>query len=186
MARPTGLAVVGRVAKVHGIRGEVAVEPRTSAPEAMFAPGARVFAGTERGAPHPATAAGHATPLQLTVAAARDAGDRWLVRFAELADRTAAERLRGHFLLVPDDELTDPEAGEVFVHDLVGLTAERLDGAPLGRVTDVFDVPQGLLLEVAHPSGPVLVPFVEGIVVSADVATGRIVLDPPDGLFEPA
>ncbi|MCU0624628.1 MAG: ribosome maturation factor RimM [Gemmatimonadaceae bacterium] len=183
MARPTGLAAVGRVAKAHGIRGELAVELLTDAPDAIFAAGARVFAGTAAGAPHPATAGGQATPLALTVAAARDAGDRWLVRFAEVPDRTAAERLRGHFLLVPDDELTAPDEGEVFVHDLVGLDAVHVDGTPLGRVADVYDVPQGLLLEVAHASGPVLVPFVEGIVVATDAAAGRIVLDPPDGLF---
>lgn len=184
MARPTGLAVVGRVAKAHGIRGELAVELKTDAPEAIFASGARVFAGTATGAPHPGTAAGQAMPITLTVSSARDAGDRWLVRFVELADRTAAERLRGHFLLVPGDELTEPEEGEVFVHDLVGLEAVHVDGTPLGRVADVYDVPQGLLLEVAHARGAVLVPFVEGIVVSTDAVAGRIVLDPPDGLFE--
>lgn len=183
MARPTGLAAVGRVAKAHGIRGELAVELLTDAPDAIFAAGARVFAGTQHGAPHPATAAGQPMPLTLTVASARDAGDRWLVRFAEVPDRTTAERLRGHYLLVPDDELTAPDEGEVFVHDLVGLRAERRDGVPLGPVADVYDVPQGLLLEIAHASGPVLVPFVDAIVVSIDPAAGRLVLDPPDGLF---
>lgn len=183
MARPTGLAAVGRVAKAHGIRGELAVELLTDAPEAIFASGARVFAGTADGAPHPATAKGAEQPLVLTVATARDAGDRWLVRFAEVPDRTAAERLRGHFLLVPEDELTAPDEGEVFVHDLVGLDAVHRDGTPLGRVSDVYDVPQGLLLEIAHARGPVLVPFVEGIVVETDAAGGRIVLDPPIGLF---
>jgi 16S rRNA processing protein RimM len=183
MARPTGLAAVGRVAKAHGLRGEVAVELLTGAPDAIFASGARVFAGTASGAPHPATAAGQANPLVLTVATARDAGDRWLVRFAEVPDRTAAERLRGHFLLVPEDELEPPDDGEMFVHDLVGLDAVHADGTVLGRVSDVFDVPQGLLLEVQHASGPVLVPFVEGIVVSTDADARRIVLDPPDGLF---
>lgn len=183
MARPTGLAAVGRVAKPHGIRGELAVELLTDAPDAIFAAGARVFAGTAQGTPHPATAPGAAQPLVLTVSAARDAGDRWLVRFAEIPDRTAAERLRGHVLLVPEDELAAPDEGEVFVHDLVGLQAVHRDGTPLGRVQDVYDVPQGLLLEVAHARGPVLVPFVEGIVVATDPASGTIVLDPPDGLF---
>ncbi len=59
-----------------------------------------------------------------------------------------------------------------------------VSGASLGRVRDVFEVPQGLLLEVASASGPVLVPFVEAIVVETDAAAGRIVLDPPAGLFE--
>lgn len=183
MARPTGLAAVGRVAKAHGIRGELAVALLTDAPDAIFASGARVFAGTAEGRPHPATAAGRAEPIELTVEAARSAGDRWLVRFAGIPDRTAAERLRGHFLLVPEAELTAPDDGEVFLHDLVGLEAVHVNGTPLGRVSDVYDVPQGLLLEVAHASGPVLVPFVNGIVVSTAPEAGRIVLDPPDGLF---
>lgn len=185
MTRPSGLAAVGRVAKIHGIRGEVAVELMTDAPEAIFAPGARLFAGLADGRPHPATAGGGAQPVAVHVAAVRPMGERLLVRFTECADRTAAERLRGHTLLVPDDELTAPDDDEVFVHDLLGLEARRPDGTVLGRVRDLFDVPQGLLLEVEHDGRAVLVPYVEGIVVETDPEAGVIVLDPPAGLFEP-
>ncbi|MDX2185199.1 MAG: ribosome maturation factor RimM [Gemmatimonadaceae bacterium] len=179
------LAAVGRILKPHGIRGELAVEPMTDEPDAIFAPGSRVFAGTASGKPLTATAGATARqPVALTVASARDAGNRWLVRFEEFPDRTAAEKLRSHYLLVPEDELSAPDDGEVFVHDLVGLDAVDVSGASLGRVRDVFEVPQGLLLEVASASGPVLVPFVEAIVVETDAAAGRIVLDPPAGLFE--
>lgn len=190
MTRPAGLAAVGRVAKAHGVRGECAVALLTDAPGAYFAPGARVFAGRPDGTPHPATAPAGGPPLALTVAAARTMGgpdaERLLVTFREVADRTAAERLRGHTLLVPEAELVPPADDAVRLDDLLGLAAERPDGTPIGPVKDVFEVPQGLLLEVEAGGRAVLVPFVEGIVVAVDPAARRIVLDPPDGLLDDA
>jgi 16S rRNA processing protein RimM len=179
------LAAVGRVLKPHGIRGEVAIEAITDEPDAIFAPGSRVFAGTASGKPLTATAGATAKqPVALTIESSRDAGNRWLVRFAEFPDRTAVEKLRSHYLLVPEDELSAPDEGEIFVHDLVGLEAFAVGGERLGRVQDVFEVPQGLLLEIATARGPVLVPFVEEIVVETDAEAKRIVLNPPIGLFE--
>ena len=67
--------VVGRIGPAHGLRGEVFVEPRTDEPERRFAPGAVLQ-----------TAGG-----TLSVAASRTHSGRLVVRFAELADRNAAE-----------------------------------------------------------------------------------------------
>jgi 16S rRNA processing protein RimM len=184
MTAPTGYAVVGRVRKPHGLRGELAVEAITDAPGEFFAPGRRVFAGSEAGRALPATARPDGTPAVLTVKTIRPQMDAWLIVFDEVADRNAAERFRGHFLLVPDAELLAPDEGEMFLHDLIGLEAFSTTGASYGTVKDVFDVPQGLLLEVHTAKGPVLVPFVDEIVVELDAEARRVVLDPPDGLFD--
>lgn len=73
--------IVGRIGRAHGIRGDVTVEPRTDEPERRFAPGTRLR--EEGGA------------RVLTVEAHRWHSGRLLVRFAEAADRTAVEELRG-------------------------------------------------------------------------------------------
>jgi 16S rRNA processing protein RimM len=172
-----GQVLVGVVVRVHGLRGEVVVEPRTDAPAERFAPGA-VLQG------HRPRAAG---PGPLTVTGARAHSGRWLVLFEGVADRDAAEALRGVQLRLPTSALAEPEDPEEFhVHQLTGLRAELVDGTEAGTVTDVVHGPGGSLLVVRRPAGhEALVPFVGAIVPTVDVAGGRVVLDPPDGLLDP-
>ncbi|EIE97999.1 ribosome maturation factor RimM [Saccharomonospora glauca] len=170
--------VVGRVVKPHGIRGELAVDVRTDSPEERFVPGAVLTARARNGATR-----------TLTVAAVRPHGGRLLVRFDEVPDRTAAEEARGLTLLVDADDLPpidDPD--EFYDHELEGLRAELVDGTVVGTVREVVHSPGGELLAVdVETSGTrreVLVPFVAAIVPHVDVAEGRIVLDPPEGLLD--
>lgn len=167
--------VVGRVAKAHGIRGELAVEVRTDSPEERFAEGT-VLTGQAR----------DGSTRRLTVAAVRPHGGRLLVRFTEAPDRTAAEELRGVLLLVDTEDLPDIEdPDEFYDHELEGLRAELVDGTPVGTVREVIHAPAGELLAVDRDAGSeVLVPFVAEIVPQVDIAGGRIVIDPPEGLLD--
>jgi len=175
--RDVEYAIVGRVRKAHGVRGELVVEPYTSAPEVLFASGARVVAGTvdgdvARGAP------------ELSVRKASPFKGGLIVAFAEIADRNAAELWRDRYLLVPADELTPPADDEVFQHQLIGMRVERVDGAVLGTVSALYELPQGLMLEVGEGRGSVLVPYRAEVVGRVDVDAGVIVVEPPDGLLE--
>ncbi|HYJ83142.1 MAG TPA: ribosome maturation factor RimM [Allosphingosinicella sp.] len=104
-------------------------------------------------------------------------GDRTpIARFAEIADRTAAEALRGQLVTVPRSALPALEEGEYYHADLIGLPCESPVGEPLGRVVAVEDFGAGDLLEIEKPDGRrAMVPFREGV---ADLAEGRIVADP--------
>ncbi|WP_199430314.1 ribosome maturation factor RimM [Qaidamihabitans albus] len=164
---------VGRVAKAHGIRGELAVDVRTDSPEERFAEGA-VLTGRAR----------DGSTCELTVAAAREHSGRLLVRFAEVPDRDTADTLRGVLLLADTADLPptgDPD--EFYDHELEGLRAELRDGTTVGTVREVLHSPGGELLALDREGGEVLVPFVRAIVPEVDVAGGRVVLDPPDGLL---
>jgi 16S rRNA processing protein RimM len=164
------LLVVGRVGRAHGIRGEVSVEIRTDDPEARFVPG--VSLATEDGG-------------SLTVETVRTHTDRLLVRFAGFADRTAAETLKGTLLLVDSADIPPTEdPDEYHDHELIGLTAATADGAELGEIVDVEHHGQDLLVLRRTAGGDALVPFVSAIVTDVDVASGRIVLDPPPGLLD--
>jgi 16S rRNA processing protein RimM len=165
--------VVGRIAKAHGIGGEVAVEVRTDDVEHRFATGATLKTDPAANGP-------------LVVERSRWHSGRLLVRFAGVADRTAAEGLR-NTMLVADSEtsLACADANEFWDHELIGLAAHTADGAPLGEVTDVVHPPGPDLLVIAGPDGAeVLVPFVAAIVPTVDLAGRRIVVDPPDGLLD--
>ena len=160
---------VGRIVKAHGIRGEVVVEAVTNRPE-RFTPGAVLYAG-ER-----ALAVRRASPQGGPDPAGRITRARWIVGFEGVDDRNEAERLRDTVLSgEPLDHADD--AGELWVHELVG--SELLDsaGRVLGRVTAVEANPASDLLVV--DSGA-LVPMV--FVVEA--AAGRVVVDPPPGLLD--
>ncbi|WP_181782553.1 ribosome maturation factor RimM [Pseudonocardia pini] len=167
--------LVGIVAKVHGLRGELAVEIRTDSPAERFAAGS-VLRARRRGAPD----------TSLTVESSRPHSGRLLVRFAEAPDRTAAEGLRGVQLLVTTAELDPPADPEEFhVHQLEGLRAELPDGTAVGTVREVVLGPGGDLLALAREGRPdALVPFVSEIVPTIDLAGGRVVVDPPEGLLD--
>jgi 16S rRNA processing protein RimM len=164
------------VIRPHGIRGEVAVEVRTDDPDERFAAGSVL--GTDPPAAGP-----------LTVESARRHGGRLLVSFAEIADRTQAELLRGVWLTVDAAQVSASEDPDEFHdHQLVGLTVVTAAGEPVGVVTDVRHHGQDLLvIEPAAGSprrGEILVPFVASIAVDVDVAGGRMVIDPPAGLLD--
>ncbi|MEJ2868539.1 ribosome maturation factor RimM [Actinomycetospora sp. OC33-EN08] len=167
---PSDLRVVGRVVKVHGLRGELVVEPSTDDVEARFAPGS-VLRLPEGGS--------------LTVRAARWHSGRLLVAAEEVADRDAAEALRRAVLSAPPSESTPEDPEEFHDHQLEGLRAELTDGTVVGTVTAVDHGAGGELLVIDRADGELLVPFVRAIVPTVDIAGGRVVLDPPEGLLDP-
>ena len=165
--------IVGRIARAHGIGGEVAVDIRTDDPEGRFGAGQALETDpVDRG--------------PLTVERTRWHSGRLLVRFAEVADRTAAEALRGTLLVADSSTSAAPaDSDDYWDHDLVGLRAETEAGVALGVVGDVLHPPGPPLLAVRRPDGgELLIPFVRAIVPTVDVSGGRVVVTPPDGLLE--
>lgn len=164
--------VVGRIGRPHGIRGEVTVEPRTDEPDERFAPGNVLFVD--------------GPVQQLTVERVHWHSGRLLVTFAGVHDRNAAEALRGILLEIErgdDDAPEDPD--EFYDSALVGCDVFSPDDVHMGSVTEVVHLPAQDLLEIELEGGHrVLVPFIGQFVPSIDLASGRIVIDPPPGLLE--
>lgn len=165
--------VVGRIARAHGVHGEVAVEVRTDDPDHRFALGTELTTDPpERG------------PLQ--VASTRWHTGRLLMRFAGVADRTAAAQLRGTLLVVDVDEaerLADPD--EFYDHQLAGLQAVTANGDTLGVVTDVLHLPGQDVLAIGRPDGgEALIPFVREFVPAVDLNRRTITVQPPPGLLD--
>jgi 16S rRNA processing protein RimM len=169
------LVLVGVVLRAHGLHGEVVVDVHTDSPDVRLADGAALVAQ------RPSAPDG-----VLTVASTRPHTGRLLVRFVEVPDRTAAEALRGTRLLVAVAALPPPDDPDEFhVHQLEGLRAELVDGIVVGTVADVIHGPGGELLVLRRPDAPdALVPFVHAIVPTVDLAGGRVILTPPEGLLD--
>lgn len=167
--------VVGRVVKAHGITGEVVVDVRTDDPDARFAPGTSL-----RGRPAKGGAEG-----EYTIEWVREHGGRLLVRLNGVADRNAADALRGTLFVVDSQELPpidDPD--EYYDHQLEGLQVRTVAGDVIGSVAEVLHTAAGELLSVRSAEREVLVPFVGAIVTSVSLTEQVIEIDPPEGLLE--
>jgi 16S rRNA processing protein RimM len=163
--------VVARIGRAHGLRGEVTAEVRTDVPEQRFVAGA-VFA-TDPAAAGP-----------LTLEAARDHSGVLLLRFAGVTTREGAEAIRGTELVVDVGASDEPDAW--YDHELIGLRAEHVDGSLLGTIArlDAGAAQDLLVVQQADGRPEVLVPFVAALVPEVDVAGGRVVFDPPGGMFD--
>ncbi len=172
-AVPEQLIVVGRIGRPQGIKGELTVEVRTDDPEDRFAAGRVLLTDpVERG--------------PLTVESSRYQGKYLVVAFEGVHDRNAAELLRDTVVQLSTADLPPlAEEDEYYDTQLIGLRAELGDGTVLGVVDDVLHLPHGDVLAIARESASeLLVPFVKAIVPTVDLAAGRLVVDPPDGLLD--
>ena len=173
---PTHL-IVGRVRRAHGIRGDVVVEPLTDAPDAIFAPGRRVFGADELGAPR------DGAPLAISRVSPFTRGSM-IVHFEGLDDRTAAEAWHDRYLVVPASEVEPPGASEAFLHELPGMHVVLEDGTPVGEVLEYYEVPQGVMVEVEWKGARAAIPLIDPFLRDLDRAGRRIVMQLPDGLLE--
>jgi 16S rRNA processing protein RimM len=108
-----------------------------------------------------------------------------IATIAGIKDRDAALALKGTRLYLPRAALPEPEPDEFYIDDLVGLRAELEDGTELGQVVAVYNFGAGDVIEIGRDGVPPLdLPFTRQVVPSVDVAGGRLVVAPPEGLLE--
>jgi len=166
------MAVVGRVARPHGLRGDVVVNPETDFIGERFRPGATLW--TRSGG----------REEELTIASARVQNGRPVIGFEGLSSIEAVERLAGLELRVPEASLQPLEPGRYYEHQLVGCSVETTQGAAVGAVVRVDSGAGGSRLVVDGARGEILVPLAADICVDVDVAARRIRIEPPEGLLE--
>jgi len=153
------------------------VTPLTDHEEEVFSPGNEMLLGDADGELE------DDSPL-LTVGSVRPYKRGLLVRFEGVEDRTTAETMAKRYLLVPSEALGPLEEGEVYYHQLLGMTVVTVTGEEVGRVREVFETEPAHLLEVKAKGRTHLIPFVERIVREIDLERGRLVIEPPPGLLE--
>ncbi|HEX8851390.1 MAG TPA: ribosome maturation factor RimM [Gemmatimonadaceae bacterium] len=175
--------IVGRVRKAHGIRGELVVEPITDAPDEIFASGRRLFVGDAAGRVDAKVA-----PVE--VESARPFKEGYILTVAGIPDRTAAERWRDRYFLLPEEELPAPADDEIYIHDLPGMRVQLENGDIVGTVGTVYELPQGLVMDVQRVGedlgkrGSVMIPYDERTVVGVDREERVVVVSLPDGLLD--
>lgn len=166
------MVLVGRIARAHGNRGQVIVDPSTDFPEERFKAGSVVH--IRRGAA--------AEPV--TIESVRFHQGRPILGLAGIDTMDAAEALAGIELRISGDALQPLPAGSYYHHDLIGCSVQTPRGEPIGRVTSVEGNAAGSRLVVETPQGEVLIPMAEGIWQSVDLPARKIVVEPPEGLLD--
>ena len=169
---PDSWIEVGRIGRPQGLKGEVTVELRTDIPEVRFTPGARLL---RLGGP------------DVVVDAAKWHQSKLLLAVVGISDRTQAETLRDVVLHIDGatDDYVDDDPDSFSDESLKGLSVVLEDGTVIGQVSDVIHPTGQDMLEVTRAEGaPVLLPFVRELVPTVDVAGGRVVITPPEGLLD--
>jgi 16S rRNA processing protein RimM len=154
------------VSRAHGLKGAVMIK--------TFDPSSSALGTVDRLRLVPKTG----TPREFELLTVRDAGGDLLVELKGLSRREEADLLVGSTVFVHRDEVDQPEDGEFFQGDLVGLTAVAEDGRSLGIVAEVWSsgpVPNLVLRNGDHEE---MVPFADDFVVKIDLDERTIVLKP--------
>jgi len=169
------LLPLGRIRKAHGIRGEVSVDYYADSPD-LLSGGVYLHRGAS-------------APVQYEVASSRFHHGALLLRFKNIADRDAAEALRGYDLLVPEDRLPEPDDGTIYLHEIMGLRvlAENEDGT---------EAEWGVIAAVSEPAGQelwtiskeneedILFPATPELVLGFDLEKRIVRIAPPPGLID--
>lgn len=184
-ASGAGSLRVGRLTKPHGLKGGIKLELFTDNPELRFVPGAVFHLQVPEESPWYGRA--------ITLRELRWFNEAPVGFFAEVSDRTEAESIVRAILWIDEQTVAaGVEDNAWYDHQLVGLDVVRADAdadaddslVKLGTVAEVQHFPAQDLLAVSTDAGTVLVPFVEAIVPSVDLAAGVVRLTPPRGLFD--
>lgn len=155
---------IGRIARVHGIRGEVVIVTHDPASDLLAELETVWVAGAEK-----------------RVASARGTHRGWLVRFEDIATRNAAEALRGQIVEVDRDAL-ELDDDDVLLDDLVGCRVRLVDGTPWGTIHSLVDNGMQDLLVIHDGELERLLPLVDEFVKAIDLPAGVVTVDPPEGL----
>ena len=168
--------VVAKVLRPHGIRGEIAVQALTHYPERLLKLD-QVYIGELADNPR---------DLRIyQVSAVRpDKKSHWLLRLAGITDRNAAELLRERYLYVSMADAVPLADDEVYLYQVIGLQAETVRGESLGRVVDVMETgANDVFVLRSERYGEVLIPAINGVLLSIDLEAGRVIFDPLPGLL---
>jgi 16S rRNA processing protein RimM len=166
------MALVGRIARPHGLRGQVIVNAETDFPEMRFQPGADLFIERD----------GKVQAVRLTTV--RFHRERPVIGIEGVESIDDAGALAGYELRVPLEQLAPLPAGAFYRHDLIGCRVETGSGDTVGTVSDVEGTLSGSRLVIAGERGEILVPLATAICTTIDLDARRIVIEPPEGLLE--
>ena len=169
-AWPDDAIEVGRIVDAWGLKGWIKVQPFAEDPQALFS--------TKRWHLRPAEGPiAVAPPPMLRITHAREHGGFIVAGAQEVADRAAAEVLKGARVFVARSSFPTAGSDEYYWVDLIGCGVVNREGIELGTVTDLLDTGAGSVLRLQQGETERLIPFVAAYIDDVDLAGRRIRVD---------
>lgn len=166
--------LLGRVLRPHGIRGELRIEVITAYPERIV-PSMSVYIGSD---PQEAAAA-----VKYEVVKVRTHQQYLILQLVGIADRTAADRLRQQYVMIPLEDAIPLEEGEFYLYQVIGLPVYTVDDEYLGEVVEVLETGANDVYVIQGPRGEVLLPAIDECVIAVDIKTRKMTVNLMDGLL---
>lgn len=162
---------VGEIVNTQGIKGEVRILPTTDFPE-RFKKGQKYLVylkGIHR---------------EYTIEKSWEHKHFIIIKFAEIEDMNAAEKLKGGLLQVTPANLTRLPKGSYYVFELVGLKVLDIEGQELGEVVQVIKTGANDVYVVKRSEGKdILIPALKSVIKEIDIPGGKMLVDLPEGLI---
>lgn len=164
--------VLGRVLRPHGIKGELRVGTMTDYPERVAELDSVFLSRDIEGRD------AKAFPIE----SVRLHQDYILVKFSNIPDRNAADRLRDLYMLIDLENAVPLDDDEVYLYELIGLTVQLEDGTRIGTLEDIMETGANDVYVVkSETHGTILIPAHDETVVEVDPDAGHIIVAPPPG-----
>lgn len=167
---------IGKIVAAQGLKGEVRIYPSSDFPERFLQPGKRWIQRSPNSEPQ---------AIELVKGRYLDGKGLYVVQFAQVDDREAAEAIVGSKLLVPQSDRPPLEEDEFHILDLIGLeVVDQATQTVVGQVVQLVSAGNDLLEVERSDQTRVLIPFVKAIVPIVDLEQRRIEITPPAGLID--
>ncbi len=164
--------VVGKVAKPHGVKGEVKIYPYSQNPRDFKAYKSLILVNEED------------EKTSYNIEQCRSQPPFAVLRLEGINDREGSESLKGSEVWVEKKTLPKPPNGAYFRHDLEGLEVAKKNGQQVGILTTFMPSTAHPIMVVKDDQHEYLIPVVDEFIVSLDITAGTLVIDPPEGLLE--
>jgi len=162
---------IGKILKSQGHRGAVRVLPLTDFPE-RFQDMQRVRVKLQD------------STADYTLEEIKPHGKFLAIKFKEILDMDAAEKLKGSFIEVTRQELVPLQEGNYYIFDIIGMSVFDLAGTLLGEVTDVIQTGANDVYVVETGGNPLLIPALKQVVKEIDLPGRRMLVELPEGLVD--
>jgi len=168
------LIPVGKISRVHGVRGAVKIYPYGESLAQQQAGDELYLLGSVQGGEETA----------LTLVSLRPQGKLWIGQFREIPGIDEAQKIVGKQVYLPRNRLSPAAEGEYFYYQLIGLKVETTKGSFLGRLIAIIETGSNDVYVVDRQGKEVLIPALEDVVVEVDLTRGQMIIDPPEGLID--
>lgn len=172
MATKPRLVPVGKISRVHGVRGALKIHPY----------GENLADQQTGDTLYLHAHAGEIT--ELTLVSLRPSGRLFIGEFEEIKTREHAEGFVGAEVLLPGERLTPTAEDEYYYFQLIGLEVETREGSLLGTLTRIIETGSNDVYVVSREGRELLIPAVQDVVLEVDLVRGRMVVELPEGLID--